>query len=51
MNYDNDNDYLGSPQVLSIHNVDIFYGKYRAVRDVSLTIPKNQITAFIGPSG
>jgi phosphate transport system ATP-binding protein len=37
--------------VFSLENVDIFYGSYRAVRDVSLTIPKNQVTAFIGPSG
>jgi phosphate transport system ATP-binding protein len=37
--------------VFSLENVDIFYGDYRAVRDVSLTIPKNQVTAFIGPSG
>ncbi len=51
MSYDNDNDYLSSPQVLILQNVDIYYGKYRAVRDVSLAIPKNQITAFIGPSG
>lgn len=37
--------------VLKTENIDIFYGKYRAVRDVSLDIPQNQITAFIGPSG
>lgn len=37
--------------VFSLENVDIFYGDYRAVRDVSLTIPKNQVTALIGPSG
>lgn len=37
--------------VLQTKNVDIYYGKYRAVRDVSLDIYKNQITAFIGPSG
>lgn len=37
--------------VLQVQNTDIYYGDYRAVRDVSLAIPKNQITAFIGPSG
>jgi phosphate transport system ATP-binding protein len=37
--------------VLQVQNTDIYYGSYRAVRDVSLAIPKNQITAFIGPSG
>jgi phosphate transport system ATP-binding protein len=37
--------------VLKVENVNIYYGKYKAVRSVSLDIPKNKITAFIGPSG
>ncbi len=37
--------------VLKAENIDIYYGNYRAVRDVSLSIPRNQVTAFIGPSG
>lgn len=37
--------------VFTTQNLDIYYGSHRAVRDVSLTIPKNKITAFIGPSG
>ena len=37
--------------VLKAENIDIYYGSYRAVRDVSLSIPRNQVTAFIGPSG
>jgi phosphate transport system ATP-binding protein len=32
-------------------DVSVYYGSFRAVRDVSLTVPKNQITALIGPSG
>ncbi|APB34675.1 ABC-type phosphate transport system, ATPase component [Gloeomargarita lithophora Alchichica-D10] len=40
----------GQP-VFKVENADIFYGNFKAVRDVSLTIPKNQVTAFIGPSG
>ncbi len=32
-------------------NVSIFYGSKMAVRDVSLPIERNKITAFIGPSG
>jgi phosphate transport system ATP-binding protein len=32
-------------------NVDVYYGTYRAVHDVSLGIARNKITAFIGPSG
>lgn len=29
----------------------LFYGSFRALRDVSIAIPANQITAIIGPSG
>ena len=32
-------------------DVSVFYGDFRAVRDVSLRIRENQITALIGPSG
>lgn len=37
--------------VLRAQNCDIFYGSYKAVRDVSIDIPKRKVTAFIGPSG
>ncbi|MGO9190164.1 MAG: phosphate ABC transporter ATP-binding protein PstB [Streptosporangiaceae bacterium] len=37
--------------VFNTKNVSIFYGSFRAVTDVSLTIYDNEITAFIGPSG
>ena len=32
-------------------NVNIFYGPFRAVKDVNLQIQKHKITALIGPSG
>jgi phosphate transport system ATP-binding protein len=32
-------------------NVDIYYGKFLAVSNVSLTVAPRSITAFIGPSG
>jgi phosphate transport system ATP-binding protein len=32
-------------------DVNIFYGQFRAVKDVNLQIRKNKITALIGPSG
>ncbi len=38
-------------QVFDTKNVSIYYGSFRAVTDVSLTIYENEITAFIGPSG
>ena len=37
--------------VFELEAVSCFYGSFRAVRDVSLQVPKNQITALIGPSG
>ncbi|MDN5571861.1 MAG: phosphate ABC transporter ATP-binding protein PstB [Propionibacteriaceae bacterium] len=32
-------------------NLDIFYGKFKAVEDVSMVIEPRAVTAFIGPSG
>jgi phosphate transport system ATP-binding protein len=40
----------GAP-VFRTDNVSIFYGSFKAVTDVSLSIHANEITAFIGPSG
>ncbi|MBC7869797.1 MAG: phosphate ABC transporter ATP-binding protein [Chitinophagaceae bacterium] len=40
-----------TPLALEANNVSIYYGQKRAVRDVSMKIPRNKITAFIGPSG
>lgn len=31
--------------------LNIFYGEFHAVKDIDLSIEKNEITAFIGPSG
>ncbi|RJP95716.1 MAG: phosphate ABC transporter ATP-binding protein [Desulfobacteraceae bacterium] len=35
----------------SAMNLDFFYGGFRALEDISITINKNQVTALIGPSG
>ncbi|PHR91666.1 MAG: phosphate ABC transporter ATP-binding protein [Robiginitomaculum sp.] len=40
-----------STSIMSAKNVDVFYGKKQAIKNVSLEIPENQITALIGPSG
>ncbi|PHR56821.1 MAG: phosphate ABC transporter ATP-binding protein [Robiginitomaculum sp.] len=40
-----------SPPIMTAKNVDVFYGKKQAIKNVSLEIPENQITALIGPSG
>jgi phosphate transport system ATP-binding protein len=37
--------------VIECENVDIHYGDFRAVHDVSLVYGQNEITAMIGPSG
>ncbi len=36
---------------LSARNVSSYYGGFQALRDISLDIPCNAVTAFIGPSG
>src|SRR5271155_1923612 len=40
-----------SEPIFEVKNVSIYYGSFRAVTNVSLTIYEHQITAFIGPSG
>jgi phosphate transport system ATP-binding protein len=37
--------------VFKVQNVSIYYGSFKAVTDVTLSIYENEITAFIGPSG
>jgi phosphate transport system ATP-binding protein len=37
--------------ILAMQDLSVFYGAFRAVRDVSLDIRMNEITALIGPSG
>jgi phosphate transport system ATP-binding protein len=36
---------------LRVEEVSFFYGRFRALKDVSLDIPEKRITAIIGPSG
>ena len=37
--------------VFDVDDLSVYYGDFRAVRNVTLPILKNQITALIGPSG
>ncbi|GAA2320993.1 phosphate ABC transporter ATP-binding protein PstB [Glycomyces scopariae] len=37
--------------VYDIKDVNVYYGSFRAVKDVNFTVAKNEITALIGPSG
>jgi phosphate transport system ATP-binding protein len=34
-----------------VRDISVYYGNFRAVRDVSVQVHENQITALIGPSG
>ncbi|SEB96960.1 phosphate ABC transporter ATP-binding protein, PhoT family [Paramicrobacterium humi] len=36
---------------IEINDLDVYYGAFKAVEDVSLTIEPRTVTAFIGPSG
>lgn len=36
---------------VSVRNLSFFYGANRALKDISMDIPENKVTAFIGPSG
>jgi phosphate transport system ATP-binding protein len=40
----------GAP-IMELRDVSVFYGDYEAVRDTTLPVRQNQITAMIGPSG
>jgi len=37
--------------VFDVRELSVFYGTFRAVRDVTMPIARNEITAMIGPSG
>jgi phosphate transport system ATP-binding protein len=36
---------------IEVNDLHVYYGKFKAVEDVSLTIEPRTVTAFIGPSG
>ncbi|MBI4733249.1 MAG: phosphate ABC transporter ATP-binding protein [Rubrobacteridae bacterium] len=36
---------------IEFKNVTFYYGKFKAIEEVSFSLLKNQVTAFIGPSG
>src|SRR5205823_5543226 len=40
-----------APPKLEVRNLDFFYGRFHAIKRVSLDIPEKRVTAFIGPSG
>ena len=36
---------------ISVEGLNFFYGRARALKNISFAIPANEVTAFIGPSG
>ena len=36
---------------IQVKNLNVFYGKQQALKDVNIEIPKKQLTAVMGPSG
>ncbi|HUX72869.1 MAG TPA: phosphate ABC transporter ATP-binding protein PstB [Steroidobacteraceae bacterium] len=36
---------------ITVRNLNFYYGKAKALNDISLEIPERRVTAFIGPSG
>ena len=36
---------------IDVSGLNVYYGKFKAVEDVSMTIEPRSVTAFIGPSG
>ena len=39
------------PAKIEIRDLDFYYGKGHALKNVNLTVPSNNVTAIIGPSG
>ena len=39
------------PAALQIRDLSFYYGRFQGLKDVSLDIARNKVTAFIGPSG
>lgn len=36
---------------IKISNLDLYYGDFKALKNINLSLPEKEITAFIGPSG
>ncbi|MBW3574214.1 MAG: phosphate ABC transporter ATP-binding protein PstB [Actinobacteria bacterium] len=42
---------LDEARVFELSGLSVYYGAYRAIRDVAMVVPERRISAFIGPSG
>ncbi len=42
---------FGADSVFDLRELSLWYGEKQALQEISMQVPKHQITAFIGPSG
>jgi phosphate transport system ATP-binding protein len=42
---------VGEDVAVQLRDLNVYYGDFHAVSDVTVDVPKHRITAFIGPSG
>ncbi|MBS1135356.1 MAG: pstB, partial [Burkholderiaceae bacterium] len=36
---------------MKVRNLNFYYGKFQALKNINLEVPEKKVTAFIGPSG
>ena len=41
---------MNSPNAFEVRGMNLHYGSFHALKNIHLDIPKNQITALIGPA-
>lgn len=52
-----DTDFVSTPKdqpesiKMSVRDLNFYYGKYHALKNINMDIPEKRVTAFIGPSG
>ena len=44
-------EHAGLAEKVTIHDLDFFYGDFRALKSITLPLYERKVTAFIGPSG
>ena len=42
---------LKKNEKIEVSNLDLYYSDFKALKNINIKIPENEITAFIGPSG
>jgi ABC-2 type transport system ATP-binding protein len=40
-----------SDKIIETHNLTVYYGKFRGVKDVNLTVEQGEVFGFLGPNG